>query len=369
MSTKSKRHVRYPIPRSRRRSTPGAPPGSIVVHEDALPSRMNVLAYGPDDVESAEDVSLEAIPGLLKRWPVVWIDVTGLGTAAVIEGLGRIFRLHSLALEDVVNVHQRPKVEDYEDFTFIVCNMLNAEPALATEQFSIFVGERFVLTFQERPGDCFGALRERIRHGRGRLRKGGPDYLAYALIDTLVDNYFAPVERYGDLIEQLELLVVERANKSVVRQIHAARRDLFLLRKTIWAQREMLAALSRDAYVGFTETTQLFLRDCYDHTVQLLDMTETYRDFATNLFELYLSTVSNRMNEIMKVLTIIATIFMPLSVIASIFGMNFNTETSPWNMPELDWYFGYPFALLLMALVAGGMLVMFWRKGWLGGDR
>ncbi|MGH6914973.1 MAG: magnesium/cobalt transporter CorA [Geminicoccales bacterium] len=366
---KSKRQLRYPIPRSRRRSPPGAPPGSIVVHEDALPSRMNALAYGPDDVASTDDVSLDAIPALLKRWPVVWIDVSGLGTAETIEGLGRIFRLHSLALEDVINVHQRPKVEDYADFTFIVCNMLHAEPALATEQVSIFVGERFVVTFQERPGDCFGPIRERIRHGRGRLRKEGPDYLAYALIDSLVDGYFAPVERYGDLIENLELAVVERANKAVVGPIHAARRDLFLLRKTIWAQREMLAALSRDPYVGFTETTQLFLRDCYDHAVQLLDMTETYRDFATNLFELYLSTVSNRMNEVMKVLTIIATIFMPLSFIASIYGMNFNAEKSPWNMPELDWYFGYPFALLLMALVAAVMLVMFWRKGWLGGDR
>ena len=366
---KSNQHLRYPIPKSRRHSSPGAPPGSIVVHDDALPSRIDALAYGPDAIESMEDISLDAIPGLLEHWPVVWIDVTGLGTAEAIEGLGRIFRLHSLALEDVISVHQRAKVEDYENFTFIVCNMLNVEPALAAEQFSIFVGDRFVVTFQERPGDCFGAIRERIRQGRGRLRRQGPDYLAYALIDALVDNYFAPVERYGDIIEALELAVVEQAGKSVVRQIHAARRDLFLLRKTIWAQREMLAALSRESYVGFTETTQLYLRDCYDHTVQLLDMTETYRDFATNLFELYLSTVSNRMNEIMKVLTIIATIFMPLSVIASIYGMNFNPEKSPWNMPELDWYLGYPFALLLMALVAVAMLVMFWRKGWLGGDR
>lgn len=366
---KSKRQLRYPIPRSRRRSSPGAPPGSIVVHDDALPSRIDALAYGPEAVESIQNTSLDSIPALLERWSVVWIDVTGLGTAETIEGLGRIFRLHSLALEDVINVHQRPKVEDYDNFTFIVCSMLHAEPVLRTEQVSIFVGERFLVTFQEQPGDCFGPIRERIRGGRGRLRKEGPDYLAYALIDSLVDSYFAPVERYGDLVEALELDVVERTNKSVVRHIHAVRRDLFMLRKTIWAQREMLAALSRDAYVGFSDTTQIFLRDCYDHTVQLLDMTETYRDFATNLFELYLSTVSNRMNEIMKVLTIISTIFMPLSVIASIYGMNFDPEASPWNMPELNWYFGYPFALLLMAVIAVAMLLMFWRKGWLGRDR
>jgi magnesium transporter len=363
---KSNRIRRFALPRSRSRATPGAPPGSIVVHEDALPSRINAMAYGKDDVISQDALTLEDIPALLARWPTVWIDVVGLGSADVIEGLGRIFRLHSLALEDVVSVSQRPKVEEYENFTFIVCNMIHAEGALHTEQVSIFVGEGFVLTFQEQLGDCFGPIRDRIRKGRGRLRREGPDYLAYALIDSLVDNYFAPVEHYGDLIETLELEVVENTRKSVVGQIHAARRDLFLLRKTIWAQREMLAALSRETYLGFTESTQIYLRDCYDHTVQLLDMTETYRDFATNLFELYLSTVSNRMNEIMKVLTIIATIFMPMGVIASIYGMNFDHAKSPWNMPELGWYLGYPFALALMALVAIGMLIMFWRKGWIG---
>jgi magnesium transporter len=357
------------LPRSRRRSSPGAPPGSIIVHEDAEPSRVSVMAYGPDDVTYREDVAVEAVPDLLKRWPVVWVDVIGLGTGHVIEEIGRIFQLHGLALEDVVNVHQRPKVEEYEDNTFIVCNMIHVDPALETEQISIFVGERFVVTFQERVGDSFGAIRDRIRNGRGRVRREGPDYLAYALIDSLVDGYFAPVERYGDLIEELELAVVEDASKPIVGRIHAARRDLFLLRKTIWAQREMVAALSRETYMGFTESTRFYLRDCYDHTVQLLDMTETYRDFATSLFELYLSTVSNRMNEIMKVLTIIATIFMPMGVVASIYGMNFNAEKSPWNMPELDWYFGYPFALLLMALVAVAMLLMFRHKGWLGERR
>jgi len=366
---KSNRHHRFNLPRSRRRTAPGAPPGSIIVDEHAMPSRISVMAYGPDDVQFHEDVGLEDIPGMLKHRPVVWVDVIGLGTASVIEGVGKIFQLHGLALEDVVNVHQRPKVEEYEDSTFIVCNMIHFDPVLEAEQISIFVGERFVVTFQERPGDCFDVIRNRIRNGRGRLRREGPDYLAYALIDSIVDAYFEPVGKYGDVIEALELAVVESPSKSVVSQIHAARRDLFLLRKTIWAQREMVAALSRETYAGFTEATHFYLRDCYDHTVQLLDMTETYRDFATSLFELYLSTVSNRMNEIMKVLTVIATIFMPMGVIASIYGMNFDTKTSPWNMPELSWYLGYPFALVLMALVAVIMLVMFRLKGWLGDRR
>jgi len=366
---KSSRHHKFSLPRTRRRSMPGAPPGSIVVHDDALPSRISAMAYGPDDVVSLDDVALGDIPDLLKRWHVVWIDVVGLGTAEVIEGIGEIFHLHGLALEDVVNVHQRPKVEEYDESTFIVCNLIHTDGGLETEQLSIFVGERFVVTFQERPGDCFGPIRDRIQHGRGRLRREGPDYLAYALLDAVVDAYFEPVERYGDVIESLELAVVGRAGESVVGQIHAARRDLFLLRKTIWSQREMVAALSRETFFGFSETTQLYLRDCYDHTIQLLDMTETYRDFATSLFELYLSTVSNRMNEIMKVLTIIATIFMPMSVIASIYGMNFEGAKSPWNMPELSWYYGYPFALGLMAFVAVVMLIFFRRNGWLGEKR
>jgi len=363
---RSKRRHRISLPRSQRRTTPGAPPGSIVVHEDALPSQISVVAYGPKEVTFLDGVALADIPDLLKRWPVVWIDVVGLGSAEVIEGIGDMFRLHRLALEDVVNVHQRPKVDEYEDATFIVCNMIHTEEELHTEQISIFVGERFVVTFQEQPGDCFGVIRDRIQHGRGRIRREGPDYLAYALIDSIVDAFFEPVEKYGDVIEALELAVVAKTTKKVVSQIHSVRRDLFLLRKTIWAQREMVAMLSRETYFGFTEATRPYLRDCYDHTIQLLDMTETYRDFATSLFELYLSTVSNRMNEIMKVLTIIATIFMPMSVIASIYGMNFNPEKSPWNMPELAWYFGYPFALGLMALIAVGMIAWFWRRGWIG---
>lgn len=366
---KSGRHSRFSLPRSRRSTHPGAPPGSIVVHEEALPSQVSAVAFSAADVSFVDDIALSELPDLLKQWPVVWIDVVGLGSAELIEGVGELLQLHHLALEDVVNAHQRPKVEEYEDATFIVCNMIHAEDGLRTEQISMFVGEGFVVTFQERPGDCFGPIRDRIRQGRGRVRREGPDYLAYTLIDAVIDGYFSPVENYGDVIEALELSVVAKANKKVVGQIHAARRDLFLLRKTIWAQREMVAALSRETYFGFTETTQLYLRDCYDHTIQLLDMTETYRDFATSLFELYLTTVSNRMNEIMKVLTIIATIFMPMGVVASIYGMNFDHEKSPWNMPELDWYFGYPFALGLMLLVAIGMLIMFWRKGWIGGER
>lgn len=352
------------MPRHRRRTPPGAIPGSIAVHADAQPSRIDLIAYDAKRLEALESAVPEEIPVLLDAWPVVWINVTGLGSPDIIEALGRTLGLHSLALEDVVNVHQRPKVEDYDETVFIVARMPRGADAPATEQVSFFLGRNFVLTFQEADGDCFEPVRERLRHAKGRIRRYGPDYLAYALIDAIVDGFFAPVELYGDRLEALERETIERPNKSLVTRIHAARHDLSVMRKTFWSLREMLAVLSREPAGFFTDTTRIYLRDCYDHSIQLLDMTETYREFAASLFDLYLSTISNRMNEVMKVLTIIATIFIPLGVVAGIYGMNFNRDVSPLNMPELDWYWGYPFALGAMAAIALGMLFMFWRRRW-----
>ena len=364
MAERSPRRVR--LPRSKRRSRPGASPGTIAVHEDALPSRIDVIAFGADAVDTHDDIGLEEIEELRGKRPVIWINVTGLGSEDVIRGLGTLFGLHDLALEDVVNIHQRAKVEDYDQTVFIVATMPIPGPHPKNEQLSMFLGADFLITFQQTAGDCFEAVRERLRNGRGRIRGEGPDYLAYALIDATIDAYFAPVEKYGELVEELELMAVETPTREVVGRIHEARRDLFLLRKTMWGLREMVAALSRDSVSFFSDRTRLYLRDCHDHAIQLLDMIETYRDFATNLFELYLSTISNRMNEIMKVLTIIATIFIPLSFITGVYGMNFNTQISRWNMPELNWAFGYPFALGLMAAVAIAMLFMFWKRKWIG---
>lgn len=353
------------LPRTHRRTAPGAPPGTIVVDRTAPAPSIDVVAYDPDNISVSDAVDVKDLPGLMKGWRVTWVNVVGLGSADVIQGLGALFKLHGLALEDVVHLHQRPKVDEYEDFTYIVARMLRAGPRVETEQVSIFLGANFVLTFQEKPGDCFDPVRERIRGKRGRIRQEGPDYLAYALIDAVIDSYFPALEHYGELVENLETQSIHRPSPGLVPRIHTARRELMMIRRAVWPLREIVNSLIRDPSTRFTATTQFYLRDCYDHTVQLLDLTETYRDVASSLFDLYLTGVSTRMNEIMKVLTVIATIFIPLSFIASVYGMNFDGTKSPLNMPELRWTWGYPFALALMATTALGFLAYFRKKGWI----
>jgi magnesium transporter len=295
--------------------------------------------------------------------------VVGVGDAETVRRIGEIFALHRLALEDCINVHQRPKVEEYEDHRFIVSRMAMIREGPDTEQISLFLGRNFVITFQEQPGDCFGPVRERLRAARGRIRAAGADYLAYALLDAIVDSYFPVLESYGERIEDLEDDVLLRPDNRTVAQIFELKRDLLALRRAAWPQREAINTLIREPSPLIDDETRIFLRDCYDHAVHVLDIVETHREQAASLTDVYLSSMSNRLNEVMKVLTIIATIFIPLSFIASVYGMNFDTERSPWNMPELEWYFGYPFALGLMALTAAGLLLFFRRKGWIGSGR
>jgi magnesium transporter len=244
--------------------------------------------------------------------------------------------------------------------------MVHWNLVLETEQLSIFLGRKFVLTFQERPGDCFEVVRERIRKSHGRLRVAGADYLAYALLDAVIDSYFPVADAIGDRLETLDEQLARERGLNAFRAIHELRGDLMVLRRAIRPLRDALIKLMPDPGELFSKTTQLYLRDCYDHTVQLMDVVDTYRELCSDLRDFNLSLVSNRMNDVMKVLTVIATIFIPLSFIAGVYGMNFDT-TSPWNMPELSWRYGYPAALLLMAGVAGGMLWYFQWRGWLGG--
>jgi magnesium transporter len=327
-----------------------------------------VLAYdGARIVEEAE-VGVDAVTGLQGDLPVTWIDVQGLGDLEAIRHLGDIFALHQLALEDVLNLHQRSKVEEYDDYLFIVTRMPADTPRSDTEQISMFLGRNFVLTFQERPGDVFDPIRSRIRSHKGRTRTSGPDYLAYALIDAVIDNYFPILEHRGEALELLEDRVVAKAEPVLAGEIHDMKRDLIELRRAIWPQREMLNALIRTESDLVTDTTRLYLRDCYDHTIQLMDMVETDREIALGLVDVYQSSLSNRMNEIMKVLTIFATVFMPLSFIAGFYGMNFDRNASPWNMPELGWYYGYPAAIAMMAMVAVVLLAYFRRRRWIGRD-
>jgi magnesium transporter len=296
----------------------------------------------------------------------VWVNVDGLGDAEVIRQLGRIFDLHHLALEDVVNVHQRAKVEQYNNHFYVVARMTEMHERLETDQLSLFLGRNYVLTFQEVAGDCFDPVRHRIREKGCLIRQSGPDYLAYALLDASIDNYFPIIEKYGEQIETLEDRVVLHPGSQFVTEIHELKRELLTLRRAVWPLREAVSALIREPSPLITQETRIYLRDCYDHTIQVIDLLENYRDIAASLIEVYLSSVNNRLSEIMKFLTIFTTIFIPLNFIAGIYGMNFNTERSPWNMPELNWHFGYLLILIIMLTSCVGMLIYFRRKGWIG---
>jgi magnesium transporter len=281
--------------------------------------------------------------------------------------IGKLLGLHPLALEDVMNNHQRSKVEQYGDHLFIVARMVEGQTELETDQLGMFLGKNFVVMFQQTPGDCMDKLRESIRVGRGIIRSSGPDYLAYAVLDAIIDSYFPILERFGEEIEALEDEIMGKPDHGIIGRTHAVKSKLLILRRAIWPLREALHVLVRDPTPTIQESTRIYLRDCSDHTFQLIDLLETYRELASDLLELYHSSLSNRMNEVMQVLTVIATLFIPLTFIVGVYGMNFDTAISPWNMPELKWYFGYPLVWAVMLATAGGLLYFFNRKGWLRG--
>ncbi|MCA9102060.1 MAG: magnesium/cobalt transporter CorA [Planctomycetales bacterium] len=365
MSKRNNRHRRKP--RFQRRTRPGAAPGTLKVDTDSPAPVIRVIAYNENEVVEKQVHNVSELAAFLEQYAVTWIDIEGLGDAGVIRDIGRVFGLHVLALEDVVNVHQRAKAEPYENHVFIVSRIMHlVEGQLESEQLSIFLGKNYVLTFQERRGDCFRPVRQRIRKGGGPVRLGGADHLAYALIDAVIDSYFPIADRYADRLDDLDARLSEHHDPAAVTKIHDVRHDLLLLRRAIRPHREMINALLRDDSHFFGHETRVYLRDCYDHTVQLIELLEVYREMCSDLREYFLSLASNRMNEVMKVLTIIATIFIPLGFIAGLYGMNFNTHRSPWNMPELNWPYGYPAALGLMASVALGMVFYFRHKGWIG---
>lgn len=347
-----------------RRTPPGTAPGTLKSDQSKAAAAITLIEYGgtflrEQALESISELDMAGTDG-----HVYWIDVVGLGDARIVEAIGRKFDLHPLALEDVVHVHQRAKTEEYEQNLFIVARMLDQNDGLDSEQVSLFLGKNFVITFQQRPGDCFEPVRQRIRQ-HGRIQTKGADYLAYALLDAIIDAYFPRVERYGSKLDELEERLWHDPRHDLLGDLHEIRRDLLQLRKLLWQHREAVNALTRRELPLIDAATQPYLRDCYDHIIQLMDVTETFREFCTNLQELQLAEIGLRTNDVMKVLTLIATIFMPMSFVAGVYGMNFDPEASPWNMPELAWTFGYPFALGIMAAIAGGMLTYFWRKGWL----
>jgi magnesium transporter len=346
---------------------PGTEPGTLRAVDDpgAAPVRVTVLDYGPDRLIEKEIKAVAELEPYRDTPTVTWINVEGLQDVPFLEGLGRLFDLHPLALEDVLNCGQRPKLEDYGDYHFLVLkSLLLADDELRVEQISFFLSGNYIITLQETPGDSFERVRERIRHGKGQIRSKGADYLLYALVDALMDEFFPVLERYGERIEELEDAVVEKPEPGTLTQVHRIKRDLLELRRVAWPEREVIGSLQRDEMHLILPETRVFLRDCYDHSVQVIDMIETYRDLAAGMLDVYLSSASNRLNEVMKVLTIISTIFIPLNFIAGVYGMNFDRQASPLNMPELGWHYGYPAVLAVMAVTGGLLALYFKRKGW-----
>lgn len=347
----------------------GQPPGALVGDPNADATVINAIVYGSDHLAEHPACSVEEVIECRRHAPRLWLDISGLADLAAIQRIGEIFGLHPLALEDVVHVRQRAKVEEFDDHLFIVARIVDAPDTQRLEQFSMFVGRDYLITFQEHAGDFFQNVRERLRHGRGRVRNGGPDYLAYALLDAAVDGFYPVLEALGEHLETLEDAVIHEPAPGQIDALHKVKRELLDLRRALWPARDMISALIRNDNAWITDTTRVYLRDCHDHLIQLIDIIETYREIASGLLDVYLSSLSARLNEVMKVLTIISTIFMPLSFIAGVYGMNFDTEASPLNMPELHWYYGYPLAVLLMGAVAGIFMTFFWRRGWLGRTR
>lgn len=340
----------------------------LLVDPAAVSTRVRLMAYGPAGLQEIESPTLEQIQQRRSGAAVLWVDVAGLADVEVITALGEAFGIHHLVMEDIVRPHQRPKLEEYRDALFIVSRMPPLEGQEETEQLAMYLTGNCLLTFQEVPGDHFDAVRNRIRMESGRIRQQGPDYLMYNLLDAVIDAYFPLVDRYVEIIENLEDQLVISPERSLLSEIYLIRRKLLEVRRALWPHRELLGTLYRGESPLITKETQVFLRDCYDHVVQLVDLLENYRELASNLMEVYLSSVSNRLNEIMKVLTIISAIFIPLTFIVGVYGMNFSHEASPWNMPELYAYYGYPICLGVMLIIAVLQGIYFWKKGWLTDD-
>ena len=342
----------------------GLPPGTLVHIGEKKTEKVEIGLIDYDEGHFQEKASVtveEAIP--FKEKPTVtWLNVTGVHDVKIVEQIGKAFNIHPLLLEDIVHTGQRPKLEDFEDYLFFVLKMLTYDEeknTLVAEQVSLILGPHFVISFQETDSDVFNPVRERIKSAKGRIRKLGSDYLAYALIDTIVDNYFFILEHFGEKIEALQEDVLSVPTPETLQIIQATKGDMIFLRKSVWPLREAISVLYRGESSLITDKVMPYLRDVYDHTIQVIDSIETFRDMISGTLDVYLSSVSNKMNEVMKVLTIIATIFIPITFIAGVFGMNFK------YMPELEWRWAYPIVWLVMLAVGIAMLIGFRRRKWL----
>ena len=342
----------------------GLPPGTLI-HIGAKKTekvRITIIDYDEAQFQEKEAKTVEECLPFKDKPTVTWINIDGIHQVETIEKIGKHFSIHPLLLEDIANAGQRPKMEDFEDYIFIVLKMLcydEKDNEIKVEQVSIIVGTNFVISFQEREGDVFNPIRERVRNGKGRIRKMGTDYLAYSLMDVIIDNYFIILEKLGERIEGIEKKLVTNPTPETLQEIHNLKREMIFLRKSVWPLRELISGMERAESPLIKECTRIYLRNIYDHTVQVIDLIETSRDMLSGMLDIYLSSVSNKMNDIMKVLTIIATIFIPLTFIVGIYGMNFQ------YMPELGWRWGYFGVLSIMVIIGIGMLIYCRMKKWL----
>jgi len=343
----------------------GLSPGALVhVGKKKIEkARIRIIDYDESQLQEREAKTIEECFPFKEKPTVTWINIDGLHEVDIIEKIGKHFDVHPLVLEDIVNTGQRPKMEDFDSYIFVVLKMLyydEKENEVTAEQFSLILGSNFVISFQERVGDVFNPIRQRIRSAKGRIRKMGADYLAYCLVDTIVDSYFGILEKLGEEIESIEEELVHNPTPETLQTIHNLKREMIFLRKSVWPLRELISELERGESSLIHESTGIYLRDVYDHTIQVIDTIETFRDMVSGMLDIYLSSVSNKMNEVMKVLTIFAAIFIPLTFVAGIYGMNFE------YMPELKWHWVYPEAFWgTIAVLAGVMLFYFKRKRWL----
>jgi magnesium transporter len=363
---KKGKRARVRVPR---RKELAAPPGTITPDPTAPVPDAQVFSYGPVECVHEDTTSLARVRELRGAAQTTWVNVEGVRHQEFLQGLGEIFGWHPLVLEDIVSQHQRPKVEDYDDYVFIVVHMPSLGEKLVLEQLNLVLGAGWVATLQsDVPGDPFEAVRNRIFKARGRIRGAGSDYLAYALIDSVIDHYFPVVETINERLDMLESQIKANCDNQLLLELHAIRNDLHAIWRTVSATREAIGKLVRGEVGALGKDTKLFLRDCLDHCAQLLDAVGACQELSSSLMSLQQAALNNRMSETMRVLTMIATVFIPLSFIAGVYGMNFDRSASAWNMPELSWTLGYPFALGLMAFVATAFVIHFWSRGWIGGN-
>lgn len=350
-------------PKISRRVKAGLPPGTLVPVgvKRVEHTTFSLIEYGQDAISERELPDVEACRALPPASGTRWLNVVGLHEAEVLQCLGDIYGIHALVLEDIMTVGQRPRIEDYGDYLYIVLKMLyhNGDGQIASEQLSLLLGSFGVISFQEVEADVFGPIRERIRTAKGRIRATGADYLAYRMLDAIIDNYFIILEDINDRIETLQDLVANKPEPRIVHDIHHLKRDIIFLRKALWPVREVVGGLQKSESPFIVQSTELYLRDAYEHAVQVIDTVETMRDTLSSALDIYLSSMSNRLNESMRVLTVMSTLFIPLTFIVGVYGMNFK------HMPELDWRFGYGGVWLVMIATAVGMLAFFRRKKWL----